>query len=1069
MGSALTRERLLSVLYDMTLAIGGELTVRPLLTRTLQKLLLHTSLSVGLALEVEEGASPRVLLRRAVGDRRLAALEGQPVPLPASWVSGELAQLRRPQGFPPDLSLFEGYGFAVRLPVRGLGAMVLLGPDAYSTDLPLDELFRPVLGNLAKAVVLCRANEANATRLASEARERESEIRRLSMAVEQSPEAVVITDLSGRIEYVNDAFLLATGFAREDVIGQNPSILKSGKTPRSTYEEMWSMLRRGESWRGELVNRRKDGTEFVEQAILSPIREPGGRVTHYVGIKKDITATKRMEEELRRHRDHLEERVQERTDELAAIFRALPDLYFRIDRRGVILESLATSPTALHSRPARFLKQRIGDILPAEAAERVQGALERLDAGDPVVEFEYELSLTEGARTYEARLAPLGTAQAIVILRDVTEGNRTKRALGEAHDAALAANRAKSAFLANMSHEIRTPMNAIIGFSHLARAETPSRRGRDMLDKIARAAEHLLAIINDILDFSKIEAEKMSIERAEIDVERLVTGVCDLVGEAARAKGLALTTDVGTLPRSLLGDGTRLQQVLLNFCGNAVKFTEAGAVSLRGAVVSADDVTTRVRFEVSDTGIGLTPAQRARLFQPFQQADLSTTRKYGGTGLGLVIARRLAQLMGGDVGCESEPGRGSTFWIEVPFGTVSSPSTQRSRPPRVDGGRARRSSEPLSLRSPSMRAVADLAGEQPLRVLIAEDNELNREVIVALLGTVGLAPDIAWNGLEAVEWARARPYDLILMDVQMPHMSGLEATRMIRALPGHARTPILAMTASASREDREESLAAGLDMHIAKPVEPEALWAALLQWWPEEIIGAPGVHLPGVRPEELRALAPLRELLGSVEGLSVPRALRSVEGNLPLVVRLLGRFRDGHAEDAAQIEALLRAGDREGARRVAHTLKGLAGTLGLDELRPLSDALDLALREDAAEADILSLVSAVGGDLKRLAAELDRVLPRDGAEPRGPSEARPVDWPPLSVGVARLHALLLADDTTANELEEELHDDLAGALGEPGAQLAARIAAFDYPAALALLREAIEAEPRLRTGSIPKD
>ncbi len=1064
----MTRERLLSVLYDMTLAIGGELTVRPLLTRTLQRLLLHTSLSVGLALEIEEGPSPRVLLLRAAGDRRLAALEGQPVPVPVGWVSGDLAQLRRPLDFPPDLPLLDGHGFALRLPVPGLGAMVLLGPEGYSTDLPLDELFRPVLGNLAKAVVLCRANEANAARLASEARERESEIRRLSMAVEQSPEAVVITDLSGRIEFVNDAFLLATGFVREEVLGQNPRILKSGKTPPSTYAEMWATLRRGESWRGELVNRRKDGTEFVEQAILSPIREPGGRVTHYVGIKKDITETKRMEEELRRHRDHLEERVQERTDQLAAIFRALPDLFFRIDRRGVILESLATSPTALHSRPARLLDQRIADLLPADAAERVQEAIQRLDAGEPVVEIEYDLSLPEGDRTYEARLAPLGTAQAIVIVRDVTERNRTKRALGEARDAALAANRAKSAFLANMSHEIRTPMNAIIGFSHLVRAETSSRRGRDMLDKIARAAEHLLAIVNDILDFSKIEADKMSIERAEIDVERLVTGVCDLVGEAARVKGLALTTDVGALPRSLLGDGTRLQQVLLNFCGNAVKFTEAGTVSLRGVVVAADDAVTRVRFEVSDTGIGLTAAQLARLFQPFQQADLSTTRKYGGTGLGLVIARRLAQLMGGDVGCESEPGRGSTFWIEVPFGTVSAPSTQRSRPPRADSARSPRTSDPRSLRSRSMRAVADLADEEPLRVLVAEDNELNREVIIALLGTVGLAPDIAWNGLEAVEWARARPYDLILMDVQMPHMNGLEATRAIRALPGQERTPILAMTANVSGHDRDEALAAGMNAHIGKPVDPEALWGALLQWWPAKVLGAPGVRLPGVRPEELRALAPLRELLGTVDGLSVPRALRSVEGNVPLVVRLLRRFREGHAGDAALLEALVRDGDREGAKRVAHTLKGLAGTLGLDALRPVAGALDLALREDAAEEDILSLVAAVGHDLSRITADLARVLPEDGAESRAVPAPRSVDWPRLAAGVARLTALLAADDTTANELQEELRDDLQDALGEPALQLDALITAYDYPAALALLRKALEGEARLRTVRIPE-
>ncbi|MFO0590010.1 MAG: PAS domain S-box protein [Polyangiaceae bacterium] len=793
--------------------------------------------------------------------------------------------------------------------------------------------------------------DISALKAASEEQRRaEDQVRYLSKAVEQSPESILITDLNGTIEFVNDAFLKATGYSREEVIGDNPRILRSGRTPVSVYKDMWATLRRGETWRGVIVNRRKDGTEFTEQAIISPIREPSGEVTRYVGIKLDITENMRMAEEL-------------------------------------------------------------------------------------------------------------------------TEQARTKEALAEARDAAEAANRAKSAFLANMSHEIRTPMNAILGFSHLLQAEIPQRRGREMLHKISVAAKHLLALINDILDFSKIEAEKMLIERREFDLEKVVSAVADLVGEPARAKGLALELDVGALPRWLVGDGVRLQQVLVNFCSNAVKFTDRGSVKLRGVLVSEDELVTRVRIEVRDTGIGLTPEQRARLFRPFVQADLSTTRKYGGTGLGLVIAKRLAQLMGGDVGCDGEEGKGSTFWIELPFGSVGTAPLSISaldlaqsseRPPGPVPRAIRRSaSDPSSLRSPAMRAVADLAAGQPLALLLAEDNELNREVMIELLASVGLAPDLATNGREAVTWAEHRRYDMILMDVQMPEMNGLEATRTIRAMPRHAATPILALTANAFGEDREETQRAGMNAHVAKPIDPDALWSTLLRWWPQRAHGNPSLAPPGAGPETAASLEPARQRLEAIRGLNLARALRSMDGNLPLALRLLGRFREAHRDDAAHVTALVNAGDRADAGRVAHTLKGLTGTLGLDELRPLASALDQALRDGAPAAEVLALSGALDADLRRIVGEIDNALYTHAAPGPSAEVASSFDWPRAAVAAGRLLALLEADDTAAMDLLEEVEVDLTRAAGDRATEIVARAQSFDYPAAAAALRAVMKAEPRL--------
>ena len=400
-------------------------------------------------------------------------------------------------------------------------------------------------------------------------------------------------------------------------------------------------------------------------------------------------------------------------------------------------------------------------------------------------------------------------------LEDLVEA-RT-RELAAAKQAAEAASLAKSTFLANMSHEIRTPLNAIIGLTFLVRRDTADPAQQARLQKVADAAEHLLDVINNVLDLSKIEAGKMVLEARDFHVAQVLDRVQSMVAQRAAEKGLQLrcVIDPKLLSQPVRGDALRLGEVLANLASNAVKFTERGSVELRADVAAEEGDVLVLRFEVEDTGIGIAPQAQARLFREFEQADSSTTRRYGGTGLGLVICRRLVLLMGGEVGVHSAPGEGSLFWF----------TARMHRAVQVADDAA----------PPGTRAA--VAAAQRLRerfegaaILLAEDNAINQEVAVELLRGAGMQVDVAGDGAQAVELARAKAYALVLMDVQMPRMDGLDATRAIRALPQHGRTPILAMTANAFADERERCLAAGMNDHVAKPVVSEQLYDTLYDW-----------------------------------------------------------------------------------------------------------------------------------------------------------------------------------------------------------------------------------------------
>jgi PAS domain S-box-containing protein len=854
---------------------------------------------------------------------------------------------------------------------------------------------------------------------------------RSRLLLNSAGEGIFGVDTNGKINFINPSATKLLGYIEDEMIGQDAHGLihhsHADGAPYNVYDcPMHHSFTQGTSHKvTDEVLWRKDKTPFDVEYSSTPIKKDDqllGAVVTFL----DVSARKKAEAKFEHQQQQFASMV---SNVPGAIYRVIDDSAWPIIYMSDEIENITGYPAS------DFMESKIVTfstiMYPDDVAPIGQKIQEQFSQGKSF-QVDYRVIAKSGdivwVRSQGQSIKTENDAWIDGVLIDITEAKKVENELKAAKKTAEEATQAKSDFLANMSHEIRTPMNAIMGMTHLALQTDLTPKQQDYLKKTHGSATSLLGLINDILDFSKIEAGKMDMESIGFHLDDVLDNVSTLISIKAEETGLALEFQTPSeIPRFLKGDSLRLGQILTNLSNNAVKFTAKGKVTIETKLIEETPENVTLQFAVHDTGIGLTPEQIGKLFKSFSQADSSTTRKFGGTGLGLTISKRLVEMMNGKIWVESEPGKGSSFIFTAVFGHGDEEEiTARSAHKGFD--------------------KEQLKSIQGARILLVEDNEINQQVAQELLEKAGFVIDIAEDGQKAVEAVEKESYDLVLMDIQMPVMDGYESTKEIRKRPQFNNLPILAMSASAMTQDLEFALSAGMNGHVAKPIELNLLFSALLEW-----------IKPGERevPEQLKDAAEqvdekeidgLAKLPNDLPGIDTKTGLERVGGNEKLYRNLLKKFAKNQGNSTEEIKKALEDDDIELAKRLAHTIKGVAGNIGATHLEAAARDLESGIQHNGKDVDLI-LIESTHTQLELVVRSIHDI--EEGIDSSSGSTEPTAGTAEIKKLTQQLKDLLEEDDTEAEEVIEELKKQLKGSEVEQKLVLIEEaIAEYDFEVAL---------------------
>jgi PAS domain S-box-containing protein len=780
------------------------------------------------------------------------------------------------------------------------------------------------------------------------------------------------TDLEGNITYASEAFCKINGYTREEFLGKSHSMIKNPDNEPQVYKELWDTIKAGKVWQGLVKNRRKDGSFYWVDTVITQNYDESGRVSGYMAIRHEATA----KIELKEFSVNLEKIVQNRTDEL----------YTLSSQQKAIFDSATIGILLLENRIIKQVNNQACKMFGYTEEELIGGTTRAICESDAVYEKvrDYYEIIREGkiasweqniirkdgtffiakvslkAKDYKNPLVGV-----VATIDDITLEHKALADMQEAKKIAEESTKAKSQFLANMSHEIRTPMSAIIGMAYLVLETDLSIKQRSYIQKIENAAKNLLGIINDVLDFSKIEAKKMTLEHKEFRLENIFETLLDMFIFKMDEKNLNMLFNIGqNVPSSLIGDSLKLSQVLINLVSNAVKFTSSGEIIISVKVAKIKKESVRLEFEVKDSGIGLSKEQIKGLFTPFHQADGSITRTYGGTGLGLSISKYLVEMMGGTIGVESEMGMGSRFYFSVKMDLSDKNKTilKHNMPRKLSSSSNLHTGGKYS----DYENIANSIGGA--KILLVEDNVQNQEIATELLNKVGIEVVVANNGKEALEKIDERDFDGVLMDCQMPVMDGYEATRVIREKKGFQTIPIIAMTANNTQSDKEQCFNAGMNDFVAKPIDVKNFYNVLMKWITPKI--PTNVLKADLKNDMKIGIDKLK-----IYGVSLDKALLRVAKDEKILFGMLKRFSSSQKDGMSEVSQALKNERLQDAKREVHTLKGLCGNIEAVSLFESLQKLECELNTEILNRDLVeSMITNIDEELQKVVDSINENL-----------------------------------------------------------------------------------------------